>query len=256
MNPLDNIRVVLVNTLYAGNAGSVCRAMKNMGLSRLVVVSPRQEWNEADVRQMAVSAADVWEARTVCATAAEAVADCVAVAATTARIGLYREHCKTARGWSPELLRLAAQGPVAILFGSEDRGLLNEDVALATHLINIPTSEAYTSLNLAQAVMVVAYELFQAAGIAEPVVERSELASIRFREIMLEKWDVMLREIGFMNEDKAEHMMFGLRRILSRDNLTVNDVKILMGVAQQALWAAHEGPVRNGRRVSEASSAT
>jgi tRNA/rRNA methyltransferase len=252
-NALDQVRVVLVNPRYAGNAGSVCRAMKNMGLRHLSLVAPPSLWDERDALQMAVNAADVWADRRTFATLEPALADCVAVAATTARIGLYREHARSPRDWAGPLLDLARQGPVALLFGSEDRGLLNEDIQRATHFIHIPTSPEYPSLNLAQAVLVVAYELFTASDRVATLRERSELAPHDLRERMLEKWEHMLLEIGFMDERKADHMMHGLRRVLSRGNLTVNDVRILMGVAQQAEWAAHHGPVRRGKPVRAAS---
>ena len=252
---LDNIRVVLARPLYAGNAGSVCRAMKNMGLRHLVIADPRQMWDERDVLQMAVNADDVWHARREVKTLEEGLADCVAVAATTARIGLYREHARSARDWAGPLLEIAREAPVAILFGSEDRGLLNEELKYATHIIHIPTSPDYSSINLAQAVLLVAYELFCASDRVGAIQERSELASIPFRERMIEMWDRMLREIGFMDDRKAEHMMHGVRRVLARGNLTINDVKILMGVAQQAEWAAHNGPVRGGKRVGSGPDA-
>ena len=156
MNPLDNIRVVLVGTLYTGNVGSSCRAMANMGIRHLRLAAPnlQNSWEEGE--RMAVHATDVMNSREEFPSLEEAVADCVAVVGTTAREGLYRQHSKTPRDAAPEILSLAETGPVAVVFGREDKGLLNEEVAQCTHLIRIPVDEGYTSLNLSQAVMFMA----------------------------------------------------------------------------------------------------
>ena len=149
MNPLDNIKVVLVGTLYTGNVGSTCRAMANMGFHHLVLAAPnlQNSWDEGE--RMAVHATDIIQNRVETATFEEAVADCVAVVSTTARGGLYRQHVKAPRDCASEILSLAATGPVALVFGREDKGLLNEEVAQCTHLIRIPVDEGYTSINLA-----------------------------------------------------------------------------------------------------------
>ena len=141
MNPLDNIHVVLVGTLYSGNVGSVCRAMANMGLRHLTLAAPRilDGWEEG--RRLAVHATDILDARREVATFSEAIADCAAVIGTTARGGLYRATVQTPRVMAPEVLRLAAQAPVAIVFGREDQGLHNDEIARCTHLISIPVDE-------------------------------------------------------------------------------------------------------------------
>ena len=170
---LQNIRVVLVGTLYHGNVGSVCREMANLGLRELVLDRPRLCDDPRDASRMAVHAADILNARREAATLAEAVADCAFVAGTTARGGLYRQHVKTPRESAPELLRMATNGMVALVFGCEDKGLSNEEIGLCTHLIRIPVHPDYTSLNLAQAVLLCSYELYGAVGSYEPPVEKS-----------------------------------------------------------------------------------
>lgn len=235
MNPLDNIRIVLVNPLYGGNAGSVCRAMMNMGLSDLALVAPRN-LDEQEARTMAYRAVDLWERRRVFDTLAEAVADCGLIAGTTAREGLYRSHSKTPREWAPFLLEGAERNRVAVVFGPEDRGLTNEDLALCTQVIQIPSTEAYLSLNLAQAVMVCCYELYVASGRFEARQEKSPLASTDVRERMFGLWREMLLAAGFMEPEKADHMMLGIRRIFARSPLTEIDVNILMGIARQVMW--------------------
>ncbi len=241
MNPLDNITVVLVGTLYSGNVGSVCRAMANMGLRRLTLVAPRilDGWEEG--RRLAVHATDILDARRETQTLDEAIADCAAVVGTTARGGLYRATVRPPRALAPEILRLAAQAPVAILFGREDQGLHNDEIARCTHLIRIPVDERYQSLNLAQAVLIVAYELYAATGAyVSPVEEAVPLATQATKHALMAKWRQAMLDIGFMDEKKADHMMQGFQRIFSRGVRTDPDASIMLGAAHQMSWAGKQ----------------
>lgn len=238
MNPLDNITVVLVGTLYSGNVGSVCRAMANMGLSRLTLVAPRilDGWEEG--RRLAVHATDILDARREVATLDEAVADCAAVVGTTARGGLYRATVQPPRVLAPEILRLAAQAPVAVVFGREDQGLHNDEIARCTHLIRIPVDPRYQSLNLSQALLIVAYELYSATGTyVSPVEEAVSLATQATKHALMAKWRQAMLDIGFMDEQKADHMMQGFQRIFSRGVRTDPDASIMLGAAHQMSWA-------------------
>lgn len=237
-HPLRNVRVVLVNPLYGGNVGAVCRAMMNMDLRNLTIVRPKWELYDEEIRKMSMEAYRIYEHAVICETLEEAVADCALVAVTSARTGLYREHSGSPREIMPQVLDVAVDQPVALVFGTEDHGLNNDQLKLGTHIIQIPSSKSYSALNLSQAVMVCAYELYVATDRFSPSVERSELAPSALRERMLASWEEALQAIGFMKNDKTDHMMFGIRRILSRDQLTVNDVKILLGIAHQTKWAA------------------
>ncbi len=240
---LSRIRIVLIGTLYSGNIGSVCRAMANYDLSDLVLVAPVCADGWAEATKFAVHGAPVLEARRTVATFDEAVADCTAVVGTTARLGLYRQHVRTPREAASDLLALTGDGSrIALVFGREDKGLLNDEVARCTHLLRIPTGPGYTSLNLAQAVLLCAYELFLASDSYEHPVEKSPLALAAHRLKLLEMWREMLLLIGFMTPEKADHMMQGVQRIFSRGALSTDDVNILMGVARQADWAAHHHP--------------
>lgn len=238
--PLQNLRVVLVRPIYSGNVGSVCRAMMNMGITDLALVAPQAALDDSQARAMACHAQTVLEKRREFKTLGEAVADCGLVAGTTARQGLYRAHFQTAREAAPRLVEAAQAAKVALVFGPEDDGLTNEEIAFCTQVIRIPSSPGYPSLNLAQAVMIVCYELFLAAGAVEMVGELSPEASSAMREKMFELWREALLGVGFMKGDKADHMMLGLRRILSRGKLTEKDVAILVGMARQVVWAAGE----------------
>ncbi len=233
---LDNIRIVLVGPLYGGNVGSVCRAMANTGLSDLAIVAERR-LNMDEARMMACHATDILDARSTHDTLEEAVQDCGIVMGTSARTGLYRQHAKTPREWAPSVLSDTTRGKVALVFGREDKGLSNEELAVCSRIIQIPTSEAYASLNLSQAVMVCCYEIFVAADVYEPPVEKSELAPTELRERMFAMWRELMLRIGFMEPNKADHMMQGFRRIMGRGAETQDDVRIMMGIVRQAEWA-------------------
>ena len=238
MSALDNIRVVLVGTLYTGNVGSACRAMANMGIRHLRLAAPnlQNSWDEGE--RLAVHATDILAAREEFATFEEAVADCVAVVGTTAREGLYRQHVKAPRDCAPDLLSIVETGPVALVFGREDKGLLNEEVAQCTHLIRIPVSEGYTSINLAQAVLITCYEFFAASGSYQPPHEKAPPAPQAQKAQLMKNWAEMLLDIGFMKEEQRAHFMQGFQRVFSRGVFTRDDAALLLGVARQARWAA------------------
>lgn len=240
MAALDQIRVVLVSPIYAGNVGAVCRAMKNMGLRDLAIAAPVGPLDYMAARTIACHADDVLDGRREFPTLSEAVADCGLVAGATGRAGLYREHARTPREWAPRLLAAAADARVALVFGPEDNGLSTRDLAICTQIVKIPVAPAYPSINLAQAVMICCYELYVTAGLFAPPAEKTVEAASSMRETMFAKWRAALLAIGFMEEDKADHMMLGLRRILSRGTLTQKDVQILLGMAAQTLWCAGE----------------
>ncbi|MBQ4440372.1 MAG: RNA methyltransferase [Kiritimatiellae bacterium] len=241
MNPLDNIRVVLVGTLYTGNVGSACRAMANMGLHNLVLAAPnlQNDWEEGE--RLAVHATDILKNRRETATFEEAVADCVAVVGTTARSGLYRQHVRTPRESADEILALAAEGPVAIVFGREDKGLTNEEIAQCTHLVRIPVDEGYTSINLSQAVLITAYELFTAKGDYQMPHEKAPPAPQAQKMQLMKNWAEMLETIGFMESVQREHFMQGFHRVFSRGVFTKDDAALMLGVARQAIWAKNHG---------------
>ena len=229
---LDNIRIVLVNPIYSGNVGSVCRAMANMGFSDLALVAP-QPLNMNEARMMACHATHILRNRREYPSLESAVAGCSAVLGATARKGLYRQHAKTPREWAVRALDAARNGKAALVFGREDDGLTNEELSICTQIIQIPTTKKYPSLNVAQAVMICCYEIFIASGFYEPPKEKTGEAPSELRERMFSMWRDMLLNIEFMDDEKADHMMYGLRRIFARGALTEDDVSILMGIARQ-----------------------
>lgn len=240
MNILDNIRIVLVNPMFGGNLGSVCRAMNNNGITDLAVVDPRPDMDMDEARKFSCNARAQLEARKEFATLAEAVADCTVVAATSARTGFYRDTAYSPREFAPIALESATAHRIALVFGREDKGLFNEELALCSHIIQIPSSALYTSLNLSHAVFVCCYEIFCTAGVFQPSEESAPEADSELRERMFTMWRTMMTETEFVHDQKLDHMMMGLRRIFNRGKLTVPDCKILMGLARQSVWVADQ----------------
>jgi len=243
LNPLQNIAIVLVRPRFAGNVGSVSRAMKNMGLSRLILVSPGQDPWSAEAKMMATSAKDILEKAEIFSRQEDALAGFRWIAGTSARKGRNRGPFISPREICPEIIGYARSIPVAILFGPEDRGLTNEELAPCQAFISMPTHPQLPSLNLAQAVMIVCYELHMAAlaypeGRASapgPFPKMAEFQKIEGTYAHLE--DLLLR-IGFLDPKNPKRIMHTLRRIFGRANLGDRDVAILRGIFRQLEWYA------------------
>lgn len=239
---MDNVRIVLVRPQGAENVGAAARAMKNMGLRQLVLVEPAFR-NRAAAAGMAVHARDVLDASRTVASLAEALADCRFVVGTTCREGLYRAGARPPHELAPLIAARARGGPVALVFGPEDRGLTNEDLKLCQHLITIDADPGYSSLNLAQAVLLCCYEL-RRATVAGPPEDDLDLAPAIEIEHTLERLKAAFLRIGFLHRDNPEHIMFAFRRIFGRAGLERRDARILMGLARQIEWYARDGATR------------
>jgi len=234
-NPaLENIAIVLVEPLYAGNIGSTARAMKNMWLSDLRLVSPPLD-RQGEAVQMATCAKDLLESAKKYFSLEEAIADCQYVYGTTARLGGWRKGMDTPRNSVKEILELAASNRVAILFGSEDRGLSNEQIRLCNSLISIPTNPEAKSLNISQAVLVLCYELFTAPNAAAETL-KPKLADVAQVNSMFEEMKDVLCQIGVVKPGDPEYWLMPLRRLFGRTGLLPIEVKILRGIAHQIRW--------------------
>jgi tRNA/rRNA methyltransferase len=236
---LSNLRIVLVQPRYSGNIGAVARAMCNMGFHDLALVNPAPVRREqADM--MAVHAREVLDAMRTYSSLRAAVGDCGFVVGTTCRSGLYRDHVESPRTLAPQIVSLAANNCVALVFGPEESGLTNEDLRVCHRLVTIPTSPSYASLNMAQAVLLCCYEVFLAAHEEKPLSDCS-LAVAERQELMYERLKRALLQVGFLHKDNPEHIMFALRRIFGRAGLEERDVRILLGMARQIEWYANGG---------------
>ncbi len=240
MNALDNITIILVRPQYAGNIGSVCRAMKNMGFSQLALVAPEQDHLSEEGRKMAVSAKDVLKGARVFPSLKEALADFRWVAGTSARQGRNRGPFISPREIAPEIIAHARKVPVAILFGSEDRGLTNRELDPCQALITIPTHPQLSSLNLAQAVMIIGYELYLAhlLSLKSDSVQAKPVNLAEFQKVegMFAHMEEFLLRIGFLDPNNPKRIMHTLRRIFGRAGLSERDVAIWRGIFRQIDW--------------------
>lgn len=231
---LENIYIVLVEPIYAGNIGAVARAMKNMGLERLALVNPGAAI-DLEAYRMSAGADDILRAAPVYPSLREALAETNLAIATTARSGKRRRRTLTPRHMAAKLSDLTEVNRVAVVFGPEDRGLKNEDLALCQWLVTIPANPRFNSLNLAQAVMIVCYELWLASAQA-PEEAPLQLASINRLEAMYDHLEATLLRIGFLHQNNPERMMYSLRRIFGRAGLEERDVRIIRGICRQLDW--------------------
>jgi tRNA (cytidine32/uridine32-2'-O)-methyltransferase len=243
MNP-DNIRIVLVDTTHPGNIGGVARAMKNMGLGKLCLVSPRNYPDEQAVWR-AASATDLLESARVVDTLDAAIGDCQFVVGTSARGRRIPWPLLDARQCAQRIAGASTSEQVAVLFGREDRGLTNAELQVCNLHLTIPTAEAYSSLNLAMAVQIVAYELRMLA--ADPPASETEAWDAPFasRDDM-ERFYVHLEEtlvaIGFLDPAAPRQLMSRLRRLYSRSRLDQMELNILRGILTETQKLAGSGP--------------
>lgn len=233
---MENMRIVLVRPQGMMNIGSVARAMKNVGLQELALVNPAGPPLHPDALVMAVRAHDILGDALIFSQLADAIADCTCVIGTTRRKGKGREGVIDSRQLGNDILEILQQNKVALVFGPEDRGLTNRDLDLCQRLVTIPTHEEYGSLNLAQAVMIICYELFLAARHRDVSSQIRRMAPSEELERMYLHMEETLMRIGFLDRNNPKRIMATLRRIFSRARLSPREVKILRGICRQALW--------------------
>ncbi len=239
----SRVRIVLVGTTHPGNIGAAARAMKVMGLSRLFLVAPEAPFPSSRATAMATSGDDILQKATVVDDMLSAISGCGLVLGTTARLRSLPLPVTDPRKAAERVLAEAPGHEVAIVFGRENSGLTNEETRLCHYLVNIPTSQEYHSLNLAQAVQVVTYELHMAAlselpgEVAPPdwVPEPPERLEFYFQRL-----ERTLLEIGFMNPNQPKRLMQRLRRLYQRARPDENELNILNGILSSMLERAGE----------------
>jgi tRNA/rRNA methyltransferase len=237
----ERLQFVLVETSRPGNIGAAARAMKTMGFSKLVLVNPRQPdaiYHEEAIA-FASGAQDVLQCARIVKTVEEALDGCNFAAAVTARLREFSPPIVTPRTFAGQL-NASDDIKAALLFGNERFGLPNEVVAKCNTLINIPANPNYSSLNLSQAVQVLAYEARMAACENQPLPEtdigfRGEHADIHQIEGMYAHLEQALVAIGFLNPSHPKKLMPRLKRLFSRAQLETEEVNILRGMAKQIL---------------------
>ncbi len=229
--------MVLVAPQMGENIGAAARAMWNFGLDRMRLVGPRDGWPNPKAVAMASGAGRLLDEAAIHATTEDAVADLDHVYATTARRrGLTKPVLTPAEAMGDALERIRRGQRVGFLFGPERSGLANEDVALAGTIVSIPTNPAFSSLNLAQSVLLLAYEWGRVTDLTPPAVNpemERRPASRAEVTALTRRWEEALERAGwFWPEEKAEGMRLGLRNMLARLDLTDRDVRTLHGMVK------------------------
>lgn len=226
-----SVRIILVGTTHPGNIGAVARAMKNMGLSDLVLVQPRFfPHDEATAR--ASGAADLLDNARVVTTLEEALCDCVFVAGASARARSIDWPSLAPRECAARLCRESTNGTVAVVFGPEKSGLRNEDLDRCHALLTIPTDPSFSSLNLAMAVQVLTYEIKMALDGSDLLLPPAESPPATGDEMehFYRHLEAVMIASGFLDPENPRHLMRRLRRLFIKAAPDKNEVNILRGL--------------------------
>jgi len=232
---LDKVRIILSHTSHPGNIGAAARAMKTMGLSRLVLVNPKSfPHNEAIAR--AAGAEDILVEASVCSTLDEALAGCVFAVAVSARRRSLGPEPFPAREAAPEIFQLAEAGDVALVFGNETSGLSNDEVQRCQRTVFIPANPDYSSLNLGSAVQLLCYELRLTAFDGHPpvVTKAIPFTSPPATNDDVERFYAHLERVmvdtGFLDPKQPKRLLPKLRRLFGRAELERDEINILRGI--------------------------
>src|ERR1043166_1845491 len=242
--------VILVEPQLGENIGMAARAMGNFGLSRLRIVKPRDGWPNVSAQRAAAGADAILDRVELFDTVAAPGARCARVLAPPARAHDQAKPVIGPREAAREIVReIAAQGEVALLFGRERAGLLNEEVALSDRIVTFPVNPAFASLNLAQAVLLMGYEWFTLAtadALPFAMPERSERASQHQMQAFFDNLVRELDKVEFLRPpEKRDTMLVNLRNIFSRMEPTKQDMHTLHGVVM-AIAEGRKGPAKGG----------
>ncbi|TWI77467.1 tRNA/rRNA methyltransferase [Desulfobotulus alkaliphilus] len=231
----DKVRIVLCRPKFPENIGAAARAMKNMGFSRLVVVTEEKPEMERVYRMATHAARDVIDTMEFHEKVMDAVSDAGYVVGTTARLGRNRKRSLLNPLQLAEQISITApENETAILFGPEDRGLENDDLRLCHAFVHIPTAD-FSSLNLAQAVMVITHTLFSHEAPA-PQEPQPKLATRQELEDLYRHMQEVLIRIDFMRPDNPDYWLDNFRHLISRMPLRSREVRMLRGICRQIQW--------------------
>ncbi|NQZ30356.1 MAG: RNA methyltransferase [Oceanospirillaceae bacterium] len=225
---LNNIRIVLINTFHPGNIGAAARALKNMGLTNLYLVDPVDfPHTEADSR--AAGAQDVLANAKVVSTLDEAIHDCQLVIGTSARNRTFDLPLLDARESATKILSESSQGNIAILFGRESKGLLNEELSLCNFHMFIPSNPDYPVLNISQAIQIACYEIWQAS---QQPVESAPTAFPAQQDMnyFYQHLEQVLRKAHFLIPQHEGRAMQKLQRFFNRSRPEAEELGMLRGV--------------------------
>ncbi|WP_316368347.1 RNA methyltransferase [Candidatus Thiodiazotropha sp. CDECU1] len=228
---LKNIRVVLVDTSHPGNIGATARAMKNMSLRQLHLVTP-QHYPHQEATSRASGADDLLNDARVAESLDEALTDCRLVVGTSARTRSVDWPVVSPREAAAKLVQEAKQGDVALVFGRERSGLTNDELDRCTFLVHIPTNEEYSSLNLGAAVQILAYEIYLAhhQTHADDVDSKRDLATADMLQGFHEHLAQALDDIGFTDPRQSQKLLRRLRSLFQRARPDKDEINIMRGI--------------------------
>ena len=231
-NLLNSVKVVLVGTTHPGNIGATARAMKNMGILDLALVEPKEF--PSDVATFRSKAAkDILEKASVHISLEEAISECELVVGTSARGRTVPWPVLNPREAAEEMHKSSLNGKVAIVFGREDRGLTNEELGLCNFHVHIPSDPEYSSLNLSQAVQILAYEIrlsyLQDRHVNEEYWD-VELANNEQTERLINHMDELMQEVNFYDVENPRKLLVRVRRFFKRSKIDVMEANIFRGL--------------------------
>jgi len=240
---LDNIAIVLMEPKYPENIGAAARCAMNMGISQLIVVRDETPDQEKMLKMATHKAAHLIENLKLFKTLAEALAPFSHAVGTTARQGRKRRIENSPRFMLETILPLLQNNRVAILFGPEHRGLTNDDLKYCQTTVTIPTAD-FSSLNLAQAVAILCYELYWGVMYSGKTVKSSpKLATTYELEGMYEHVEQLLSRVGFLRTNDASYWIRNIRHFLGRVGLRAKEARIIRGFCRQFMW--YENQLQN-----------
>jgi len=232
---LKNIKIVLIETTHPGNIGAAARAMKNMCLTQLCLVAPRA-YPSAEATARAAGADSILEQCRVYETLDQALEGCRLVVGASARLRTVEWPQLLPRACAEQVWSEATQGEVAILFGRESSGLRNSELDRCHYLVHIPANPEYSSLNIAQALQVIVYEIY-IQSLADRQTDEAELstvATVDALEGFFQHLQQAMQDIGFSNPRQSEKLQRRLRRLFLRARPDPEEVNILRGILSAA----------------------
>ncbi len=225
----SKIKFILFEPSHPGNVGAAARAIKTMGFDQLCLINPI-EHPHPEARARSSGALDILLDAEVCGNLHEAIKDCGLIIGTTARVRRISVPIKNIRETAPSIVAEAKKKPVAVIFGPEKSGLINELVDCCNQLVNIPSVESYKSLNLAMAVQIVAYELRIASQALPSEIRARTLASNEDIELFYNHLNQVLLDTGFLDPKNPKQLMRRLRTLFNRAQMDENEINIMRGI--------------------------
>ena len=223
------IKFILFEPTHPGNIGAAARAIKTMGFDKLCLINPI-EHPHSEARARSAGALDVLLGAEVFDNFQDAIKDCGLIIGTTARTRRISVPVTNIRETAPSVVAEAKQKPVAVIFGPEKSGLINEQVDCCNQLVNIPSIGSYKSLNLAMAVQIVAYELRVASEALPAEIRARNLASNDEIELFYNHLNQVLLETGFLDPKNPKQLMRRLRALFNRAQMDENEINIMRGI--------------------------